>query len=43
MRRQIFPAIVAFLALTVLTGIVYPLAVTGDLAGRLRKQARTGR
>ena len=29
MRRQIFPAIVAFLALTVLTGIAYPLAVTG--------------
>ncbi len=29
MRRQIFPALVAFLALTVLTGIVYPLAVTG--------------
>ena len=29
MRRQIVPAIAAFLALTVLTGIVYPLAVTG--------------
>jgi len=29
MRRQILPAIVAFLALTVLTGIVYPLVVTG--------------
>ena len=29
MRRQIFPAIVVFLALTVLTGIAYPLAVTG--------------
>ena len=29
MRRQILPAIVAFLALTVLTGIAYPLAVTG--------------
>ena len=29
MRRQILPAIIAFLALTVLTGIAYPLAVTG--------------
>ena len=28
MRRQIVPALVAFLALTVLTGIAYPLAVT---------------
>ena len=37
MRRQILPAIVAFLALTVLTGIAYPLAVTGDLAAGLRR------
>ncbi len=29
MRRQIYPALVAFLAFTVLTGIVYPLVVTG--------------
>src|SRR5262245_26738659 len=29
MRRQIVPAIVAFLAFTVLTGVAYPLAVTG--------------
>lgn len=29
MRRQLFPALVVFLALTLLTGIVYPLAVTG--------------
>jgi K+-transporting ATPase ATPase C chain len=29
MRRQLLPALVAFLALTVLTGIVYPLVVTG--------------
>ena len=29
MRRQLVPALVAFLALTVLTGIVYPLVVTG--------------
>jgi K+-transporting ATPase ATPase C chain len=29
MRRQLVPALVAFLALTVLTGIAYPLAVTG--------------
>jgi K+-transporting ATPase ATPase C chain len=29
MRRQIVPALVVFLALTVLTGIVYPLVVTG--------------
>ncbi len=29
MRRQLLPALVAFLALTVLTGVVYPLAVTG--------------
>jgi K+-transporting ATPase ATPase C chain len=29
MRRQIIPAIVAFLAFTVLTGVAYPLAVTG--------------
>ena len=29
MRRQVIPALVAFLALTVLTGIVYPLVVTG--------------
>jgi potassium-transporting ATPase KdpC subunit len=28
-RRQLVPALVAFLALTVLTGIAYPLAVTG--------------
>ena len=28
-RRQILPALVAFLAFTVLTGIAYPLAVTG--------------
>jgi K+-transporting ATPase ATPase C chain len=28
-RRQLVPAIVAFLALTILTGIAYPLAVTG--------------
>ena len=29
MRRQLVPALVAFLALTVLTGVVYPLVVTG--------------
>jgi K+-transporting ATPase ATPase C chain len=29
MRRQILPAILLFLMLTVLTGIVYPLAMTG--------------
>ena len=29
MRRQLVPAIVAFLAFTALTGIAYPLAVTG--------------
>ena len=29
MRRQLVPALVAFLAFTVLTGIVYPLVVTG--------------
>jgi K+-transporting ATPase ATPase C chain len=28
-RRQLVPALVAFLAFTVLTGILYPLAVTG--------------
>jgi K+-transporting ATPase ATPase C chain len=28
-RRQLLPALVAFLAFTVLTGVVYPLAVTG--------------
>lgn len=28
-RRQLLPALVAFLALTVLTGIAYPLLVTG--------------
>jgi K+-transporting ATPase ATPase C chain len=29
MRRQLVPALVLFLALTVLTGVAYPLAVTG--------------
>ena len=29
MRRQLAPALVAFLALTLLTGVIYPLAVTG--------------
>ncbi|HEY8102890.1 MAG TPA: K(+)-transporting ATPase subunit C [Gaiellaceae bacterium] len=29
MRRQLLPALVAFLAFTVLTGVLYPLAVTG--------------
>ena len=29
MRRQLLPALVAFLAITFLTGIAYPLAVTG--------------
>jgi K+-transporting ATPase ATPase C chain len=29
MRRQLVPAIVVFLAFTVLTGVAYPLAVTG--------------
>ncbi len=29
MRRQLVPAFVVFIALTVLTGIVYPLVVTG--------------
>ncbi len=29
MRRQLIPALVLFLAFTVLTGIVYPLVVTG--------------
>ncbi len=29
MRRQLFPALVVFLALTLVTGILYPLAVTG--------------
>ena len=28
-RRQLVPALLAFLALTVLTGVVYPLVVTG--------------
>jgi K+-transporting ATPase ATPase C chain len=29
MRRQLAPALLAFLALTVLTGVLYPLVVTG--------------
>ena len=29
MRRQLLPALVVFLAITVLTGLAYPLAVTG--------------
>ena len=29
MRRQLVPALVVFLVFTVLTGLVYPLAVTG--------------
>ena len=29
MRRQLAPALVAFLALTLLTGVAYPLAITG--------------
>ena len=29
MRRQVVPAVLAFLALTVLTGLAYPLAMTG--------------
>jgi potassium-transporting ATPase KdpC subunit len=29
MRRQLVPALVAFLALTLLTGVAYPLAITG--------------
>jgi len=29
MRRQLVPALLAFLVLTVLTGVAYPLAVTG--------------
>jgi K+-transporting ATPase ATPase C chain len=29
MRRQILPALLAFLCLTVLTGVVYPLVITG--------------
>ncbi len=29
MRRQLVPAVVAFLLFTALCGIVYPLAVTG--------------
>ena len=29
MRRQLVPAVVVFLAITVLTGVVYPLVVTG--------------
>ena len=28
-RRQLVPAVVAFVVLTVLTGVAYPLAVTG--------------
>ena len=43
MRRQLLPALVVFLALTVLTGIAYPLAVTGHRAGRVPVAARTGR
>jgi potassium-transporting ATPase KdpC subunit len=29
MRRQVYPALVLFLFMTVLTGVVYPLAMTG--------------
>ena len=29
MRRQLAPALMVFIALTLLTGIAYPLAVTG--------------
>ena len=29
MRRQIVPAILAFLVFTLLTGVAYPLVVTG--------------
>jgi K+-transporting ATPase ATPase C chain len=29
MRRQLVPALIAFLAFTVLTGLAYPLAITG--------------
>lgn len=39
MRRQLLPALVAFLALTVLTGIVYPLVVTGVAQLAFRSQA----
>ena len=29
MRRQLVPALLVFIVLTVLTGVLYPLAVTG--------------
>ncbi len=49
-RRQIIPAIIAFLAFTVLLGLLYPLAITGTAQvafssqadGSLVKQARQG-
>ena len=40
MRRQLVPALVAFLVFTVLTGIAYPLVVTGVAAGRFPRPSR---
>jgi K+-transporting ATPase ATPase C chain len=39
MRRQLVPAFAVFIALTVLTGIVYPLVVTGLTQIAFRSQA----
>jgi K+-transporting ATPase ATPase C chain len=39
MRRQVVPAVLAFLVLTVLTGVLYPLAVTGVAQVAFRSRA----
>ena len=43
MRRQLLPALLAFVAFTVILGIVYPLAITGIVAGSASPPGRTAR
>ena len=39
MRRQLLPALLAFVAFTVILGILYPLAITGHRAARVLGEA----
>ena len=43
MRKDIRSAVVAIVVMTVVLGLVYPLAITGIGAGRLPRTRRTAR
>ena len=40
MKKDLSTGLIAIVVMTVFLGLVYPLAITGDLPGRLPRQGR---